>query len=244
MEIKGVNRLVGKAMHTYDMLADGDRVLVAVSGGVDSLVLLSVLHNWRKKAPIDYDLLAVHLDMGFGGEGKTLVEEQIRAIGVPFLVEETSFGKQAFSAENGKSACFHCAKQRRNRLFELARELHFSKIALGHHQEDIIETFFLNLLYGGNISTMVPRQNLFHGALALIRPLAFVAKDQLRLLAEELGITPIPNPCPLAAVSKREDVRALLHSLYAMGPRVKSNIFAALANVKPEYLLSSLRSPL
>ena len=231
------NRLVGQALHTYRMLADGDRVLIAVSGGVDSLVLAWLLKHWHRKAPIDYQLLAVHLDMGFGDREPLLVEEQLRLLGLPFDIEHTTFGREALRAEQGKSACYHCARQRRNRLFALAEEKGFNKVAFGHHQEDIIETFFLNLLYGGNMSTMVPRQDLFGGGLTLIRPLALVEKEQISRLAAALGLKPVANPCPLAGGSKRESVRSLLTTLYASDPRIKANIFTALANPKPEYLL-------
>jgi len=235
---KSINRLVGKAMHTYDMLADGDRVLVTVSGGVDSLTLALLLDKWRRKAPIAYELLAVHVDMGFGAAMRELVEEQLRLVALPFRILETDFGKRAAEELDGKSACFECARQRRNRLFAFAREQSFSKIAFAHHKEDIIETFFLNLLYGGNLSTMVPRQELFAGRLTIIRPLAFVEKSDIMVLAGQFGVRPVANPCPWSSRSKRDRVRELLAALYGNNPRIKSNIFAALANSRPDYLLS------
>ncbi|MEW6500877.1 MAG: ATP-binding protein [Thermodesulfobacteriota bacterium] len=234
------NRLVGKALHDYRLLADGDRVMLAVSGGIDSLVLCHLLTHWRHKAPIHYDLLAVHLDMGFGSGEADLVAAQLERTGLPFLVERTTFGREALAAEDGRSGCYHCARQRRNRLFALAKEHGCNKLAFGHHQEDLTETFFLNLLYAGNLSTMVPRQELFGGNLALIRPLAYLDKAQVRELGELFGVTPVTNPCPLAGDSKRETVRRLLASLYAENPRFKANIFAALGHVRPEYLLRPL----
>jgi len=237
---RNINRAVGQAMHTYNMLADGDRIMVAVSGGIDSLVLAWLLDHWRKKAPIDYTLLAVHLNMGFDADGQQLVEKQLCRLGVPCLIKQTSYGREALAAEDGKSGCFHCARKRRNRLFELAGEHDCNKIAFGHHQEDIIETFFLNLLYSGNLSTMVPRQNLFGGKLAIIRPLAFLGKKQIQSLGERLGIDPVKNPCPLAESSKRSTVRSLLTQLYMQDETMKASIFAALANVRTEYLLTPL----
>ena len=225
-------------MHRYDMLRQGDRVMVAVSGGVDSLVLAWLLDSWRAKAPIDYELLAVHLDMGFGAEDSVSpVARQLERLALPFLIERTDFGSRALAAENGKSACFHCARQRRNRLFELAREREMTKIAFGHHKDDILETFFLNLLYAGNISTMVPRQDLFAGRLSIIRPLAFIDKDEIRRIAASLGIQPVKNPCTVDGDSKRQGIRKLLQGLYRVNPGTKANIFAALENVRQEYLL-------
>jgi tRNA 2-thiocytidine biosynthesis protein TtcA len=225
------------------MLADGDRVMIAVSGGIDSLVLAWLLKEWRNKAPIRYELLAVHLDMGFSGAEYDLVKEQLCRLNLPMLMERTEFGRKALLAENGKNGCYHCARQRRNRLFSLAAEHNCNKLAFGHHQEDIIETFFLNLFYGGNLSAMAPRQELFGGKLALIRPLAMVEKKRIVALGQDLGITPVANPCPLAANSKREEVRAWLLPLYEKNPALKSTIFASLGNVRTDYLLTPLLPP-
>jgi tRNA 2-thiocytidine biosynthesis protein TtcA len=233
------NRLIGRAMHDYQMLADRDRVMVAVSGGVDSLVLLAILRDWQLKAPIKYELLAVHLDMGFGVDQADLVTDQLARLGVEYLVEKTDIGPRALKDEEGRNGCFHCARRRRNRLFEIAHERNFTKIAMGHHKEDIIETFFLNMMYGGNLSTMVPRQDLFAGKLSLIRPMSYLEKAAIREIAAELGVNPVGNPCPLSEKSKRQEIRDLLESLYRKDGSLKSTIFSALANVKPDYLLKT-----
>lgn len=224
-------------MHAYNMLADGDKVLVAVSGGVDSLVLAWLLQAWRNKAPIHYELLAVHLDMGFGSKELDLVKVQLDRLDLPSLLEKTDFGPKALEINDGKGGCYHCAKQRRNRLFEIAREKNYNKLALGHHKEDIIETLFLNMIYSGNLSTMVPRQDLFGGSLSIIRPLSYLNKEQVKGIGSELGIVPVINPCPLSGDTHREQVRSWLSDLYHKEPMAQSNIFAALSNVKTDYLL-------
>jgi tRNA 2-thiocytidine biosynthesis protein TtcA len=235
-----VNQRIGQAMHTYGMLADGDRVLVAVSGGIDSLVLVKILQFWQTKAPIAYQLLAVHLDMGFGSDEADQVASRLAALQVDYLIERTDFGRRALAAEVGRSGCFHCARQRRSRLFALAEGMGCNKIAMGHHQEDIIETFFLNLLYGGNLSTMVPRQDFFGGKLAMIRPLAFLTKADIRALGDDFGLSPVANPCPLSTESKRQQIRDLLEkSIYPLDPSTRATIFTALANVRPDYLLKN-----
>ena len=150
-------------MHTYEMLTDGDHVLVAVSGGVDSIVLAAILQEWKRKAPIDYQLTAVHLDMGFPNSIKTDLAAQLEKISLPLEIERTTYGLDAVAANDQQGACFECARNRRTRLFSLARDKGCSKLALGHHKDDIIETFFINVLYSGNISTMVPSQPLFSG---------------------------------------------------------------------------------
>jgi len=236
---KHINRLIGQAMHAYNMLADGDSVLVAVSGGIDSLTLAAVLKTWQKKAPIHYNLSAVHLDMGLdSGFTASHVRRELTKIGMEVLIAPTSFGEQAINSAGKKGGgCFQCARDRRTRLFSLAREKNCNKLALGHHQEDLIETFFLNILYSGNISTMVPAQPLFDNRLMIIRPFAFIDKRQIKKIADAYQLTPSGNLCPLSATSRREKVRQLVESLCRENPRLKGNIFAALSNVRTEYLL-------
>ena len=237
---KAVNRRIGQAMHKYNMLADGDRVLIAVSGGVDSLVLTWLLNSWRRKAPINYDILAVHIDNGYDRRMGDKVAEQLQKISVPYQVEKTDFWERAAMAEEGKSICYHCARLRRNRLFAIADQENFNKIAFGHHKDDIIETFFINLLYAGNLSTMVPNQKLFSGRLNIIRPLAFLEKEEIIRIADTLEIIPVKNPCPKDKDSKRQEARRIAASLSALDPKVKSNIFAALANIRKGYLLDAV----
>jgi len=236
---KAANRSIGRAMHSYTMLTDSDRVLIAVSGGVDSLVLTWILNHWRHKAPIRYEILAAYIDNGFDSSTSDKVAEQLQKIGVPYLIEKTDFWHRAAAAEEGKSICYHCARLRRNRLFAIAEAQGFNKIGFGHHKDDILETFFINLLYAGNISTMVPKQKLFNGRIHIIRPMAYLEKKDIINIAAAASIVPVKNPCPKDLDSKRQEARKVVASLSALTPKVKSNIFAALSNIRHEYLLES-----
>jgi len=236
---KAANRSIGRAMHNYTMLADADRVLIAVSGGVDSLVLTWILNHWQHKVPIRYKILAAYIDNGFDSSTSDRVAEQLQNIGVPYLIEKTDYWQRAAAAEEGKSVCYHCARLRRNRLFAIAEEQGFNKIGFGHHKDDILETFFINLLYAGNISTMVPKQKLFDGRIHIIRPMAYLEKNDIIEIAAAASIVPVKNPCPKDTDSKRQEARKVVASLSALTPKVKSNIFAALSNIRHEYLLDS-----
>ena len=227
-------------MHDYSMLADGDRVLVAVSGGVDSLVLAWILKFWQQKAPIRYDISALYVDNGFDSSTADNVAEQLQNINIPYRIAETDFRERAAAAEDGKSICYHCARLRRNFLFEVAALQGFNKIAFGHHKDDILETFFINLLYAGNLSTMVPKQTLFTGRLNIIRPMAYLEKKDIREIAAKANILPVKNPCPQDGDSKRHTDRQVVALLSNLDPRVKGNMFAALANIRHDYLLGGL----
>ncbi len=232
-------------MHDYSMLADADRVLVAVSGGMDSLVLLAVLLHWQKKAPIHYQLRAIHVDMAPEGDSPgsaaNRVAGQVRQLGEELCILPAQYHPSALeiegAASGGKDLCFQCARSRRTQLFAYARDQGFNKLALGHHRDDIIETFLLNLTCAGNISTMIPLQSLFNGRLALIRPMAYIDKEEIELFGRTLGFEPVRSACPLSEQTRRRDIHQLAHQIYAQIPGAKEHIFAALANVRSAYLL-------
>lgn len=224
-------------MHDYSMLADNDRVLVAVSGGIDSLLLTWLLNHWQRKAPIGYSLHCVHIDMGIWTEEMKVpdpvdrIREQMEKIGMSLYVE------RSLPLSEAVRTCFTCSKLRRKQLFDLARRFKCNKIAFGHHKDDLLETLFLNMLYSGNISTMVPRQELFDGKLTVIRPMAYIEKEEVEKIAQAVGLTAVANLCPLAGDTRREQVKEMLQEMYKKIPGAKASLFAAMGNVRQGYLL-------
>lgn len=233
---KSINKRIGKAMHDYSMLDDGDRVLVAVSGGVDSLALTWLLHRWQKKTPISYDLICIHIDNDFWDKQSgckkpaAAIASQLDGHGIDLRIVPGRI-------VDDERTCFICAKHRRNQLFDLAAELSCNKIAFGHHKDDLIETFFLNILYSGNISTMLPNQTIFDGELQLIRPMAYIEKCEVEEIAAGAGLQPVDNLCPLADNTKRDKVRNMLQHIYDQEPGAKRSLFASLNNVREGYML-------
>lgn len=230
-----LRRSVGKAIHQYHMIDDGDRIAVGVSGGKDSLSLLSLLSARRRRVPIEYDLIAVHIDLGFDGTGEK-IEPYFRQEGVSYRIEETQIGLVAHGEINRENPCFLCARLRRKRLFELADAMECTKIALAHHRDDIIETLLINMFYSGEIGTMVPHQRLFRGKLSIIRPLALTDEDAIRRYARVNGFPVIESGCPTIKDSKRNHIKAVLAELMRKNKRIKGNIFRSMGNIRREYL--------
>ena len=231
------NKRIGQAMHDYSMLSNGDQVLVAVSGGIDSLVLAWLLNDWQKKAPVQYGLHVVHIDMDIWSEEMNMpspveqVTEQMQNLGLPLHVEKS------LPLKEEERNCFSCSKLRRKQLFDLASQFKCNKIAFGHHKDDLLETLFMNMFYSGNISTMVPKQELFSGSLFVIRPLAYVEKQEVEGIAEKLKLVPVSNLCPMAGDTKREKVQEMLQNIYRQIPGAKASLFASMKNVREGYML-------
>ena len=232
-----LNRKIGQAMHDYSMLENGDRVLVAVSGGVDSMVLVCLLYLWEKKAPISFDLQPLHIDHGFwkdidvGVSPILSIGEQLRRYSIDLRID------QEWEEKEQERTCYLCSRNRRSQLFDFAREHGYNKIAFGHHKDDLIETFMINAIYSGNISTMLPKQYLFKGSLSIIRPMSYLEKVEVVQLANLFALQPVENGCFLSANTRRETVRTLLDNIYKSEPGAKSSLFAALSNVRVDYLL-------
>jgi len=233
---KVIKRNVGKALHQYNMISGGDRILVGLSGGKDSFILMWILSERLKRIPINYELYSVHVDLGFDERFSKSLAEYCRQIGFEVRVELTDYGVFAHSSENRENPCFLCSRLRRKRLFEVADELGCNKVALGHNKDDIIETLFMNIFYAGEISSMLPSQSFFQGKFSVIRPLAFVDEDIIGRFAKEMAYPVFKNPCPTTKTSKRHEIKKMLKELYKNNKKVKGNIFRAMHHVKIDYL--------
>ena len=234
---KALNSLVGKAIHRYDMIRDGDRIAVGVSGGADSFTLLWALAERQKRVPVQYRLFPVYVDPGFDGGFGDDLREICQETGHRLTIDRTDHGIVAHGPENRENPCFLCSRLRRKRLFEIADRLGCTKLALGHNKDDIIETFFLNICYAGEISTMVPKQVFFNGKLTIVRPLSLIEEKEIRRFAKQQGFPVFANPCPSAGKTKRSEIKEMLERLYRTNRKIKGNIFRSLSHVKKEYLL-------
>ena len=232
-----INRQVGQALAQYEMLEDGDRVAVGVSGGKDSLALYWILQERLARIPIKYEICAIHVNPGFEGGDSGKLFEWFNGRGWPLKVADENFGPLAHSEENRENPCFLCSRLRRKRLFEMAKELGCNKLALGHHKDDIIETFFINVCYAGEIATMRPKQEFFKGAFTVIRPLAFVEEARIARFSGSMNFPEFHMACPSSKISKRGEIKGLLDTLYRSNRKIRGNIFRALGNVRPDYLL-------
>jgi tRNA 2-thiocytidine biosynthesis protein TtcA len=232
--------LTGKAMHGWQMLSQGDHILAGLSGGKDSLSMLWLLAERRRRLPIDFRLSAVHVEMGYHTVDHQALAAFCQDLAVDFHLIPSDYGPRAHSPENRqKSPCFFCAFHRRREIFQAAARLGCGKIALAHQQDDILETFMLNLLYAGSLGTMLPVQPFFQGKLVLIRPLSLINSSQTSQFCRKKGLPLQPACCPSSAQGKRSESRQWLESLYAANRKIRSSFWHAITSAG----LKSLPSP-
>ncbi len=226
-----------KAINQYQLLQDGEKVLIGVSGGVDSLVLTHLFSVFNQRRHKNWDVLAVHIEPGFPNWKTTRLIKYFESLKIRYLISSTDVPEKLKQVNTEKfSPCFFCARERRKRMFEIANENGIEKIALAHHLEDVNETLFLNLFYTSTMSTFTPKQYFFKGKFHIIRPLYFFDKELILQYANIYGLPKIKNQCPHEKESERERIRKFLKSLYKKNPRIKTNIFWGIKNVKLQYL--------
>lgn len=220
---------MGKAMHGWRMLDEGDNVLVGLSGGKDSLSMLWLLAERRRRIPVKFNIKAMHVDMGFNTIDQKALMGFCEHLEVELHVEHTDYGPRAHTEENReKSPCFFCAFHRRRELFQAAARLGCRKLALAHQQDDFLETFMMNMLYAGSLATMLPVQPFFGGEIVVIRPMALINAGQTADLVRHLNLPIQPPCCPSSAMGKRSESREWLESLYSKNKRVRSSMWNAI----------------
>ena len=236
---KKLERGVGQAIADFDMIGDGDTVMVCVSGGKDSYTLLSCLLALRERAPVDFRIVAVNLDQKQPGFPAEVLPAYFETIGVEYrIVTEDTYSIVRDKIPEGKTTCSLCSRLRRGILYRTAREIGATRIALGHHRDDILETFFLNLFFGGRTKAMPPKLVSDDGEHVVIRPLAYCTEADIARFARAMDYPIIPcNLCGSQENAQRKHVKAMLQGWASEHPGRIESIFTALANVVPSHLM-------
>jgi tRNA 2-thiocytidine biosynthesis protein TtcA len=236
---KRLHRLTGQAIIDFNMIEDGDRVMVCMSGGKDSYAMLDILLSMKARAPIDFEIVAVNLDQGHPGFPKDTLPNYLKGRGVAFHIEDQdtySIVKRVIP--EGKTMCSLCSRLRRGVLYRVASELKATKIALGHHRDDILQTMFLNLFFGGKLKAMPPKLVSDDGRHVVIRPLAYCEEKDLEKWAEIQQFPIIPcDLCGSQENLQRQQVKQMLNDWEKKFPGRIESMFQALGNVAPSHLL-------
>ncbi len=228
-----ISNRIGRAIADYNLIEDKDKILVAVSGGKDSLSMLKLLNERRKWAPVDYKLFAAHIETDFRCAGCVHTRELKQIFenyDIPYR-----FQKIKVRGKKKATSCFWCSWNRRKALFTLADKMGCTKIAFGHHQDDIIETLLLNMFYHGEFSAMNPRQELFKGKIVIIRPLCYVEENVIKKFAKESKFPGQLCRCPNAQTSKRRMMKDFIGKVEKDCAYTKMNLFRSIGRINKEY---------
>ena len=236
-----LRRLTGQAIGDYRMIEEGDKVMVCLSGGKDSYALLDMLISLRKSAPISFDLIAVNLDQKQPGFPEHVLPDYMATKEIPFyVIERDTYSTVKRVVPEGKTTCALCSRLRRGTLYGFAESNGVTKIALGHHRDDIVETLFLNLFFGSKMKTMPPKLVSDDGRYVVIRPLAYCKESDLAQFAEDQGYPIIPcNLCGSQPNLKRAEIKAMIADWEKRYPGRVENLFRGLQNVVPSHLMDT-----
>jgi len=241
-----VSKKTTKAITDFNLIEDGDRIMVGLSGGKDSWALMQILDNLRQRAPITFSLIAVNVDSGYKDFKHGVIAKTCEERGWEYRIEHTSIGDVMDDIlESNATPCSLCARLRRGVLYRIASEVGATKIALGHHMDDFIETLLLNLFFAGALKAMPARLISDSGEHVVIRPLAYVGEDEARLYTKEVGLPIIGCCCPACGdlSLQRQRVKRLIMDLEVEHPGVKPSMLKALGNVMPRHLLDTRLNP-
>ncbi len=217
-----------RAIQDYNMIEAGDKIAVGVSGGKDSLALLCALAAYRRFSEVPFEVMGVTLNMGFKGVDYSPVKSLCDEIGVQYVVKDTDIAEILFDVRKEKNPCSLCAKMRRGAVNDLAKENGCNKVALGHHNEDVIETFFLSLFYEGRLNCFSPVTYLSRIDMNVIRPLIYVAEGDIKGYSKRENLPIVKNPCPMDGVSKREEMKKFINERNEIDHHFKTRMMTAI----------------
>lgn len=219
---------VRKAIDNYNMIEEGDKIAVGLSGGKDSISLLMALKALQRFYPHKFSLVAISVNPGFEFFDSTFLKQTCEKIGVEYIEAKSDIKQIVFDIRQEKNPCSLCANLRRGILNSTAMENGCNKLALGHNEDDVLETFFLNFLYAGNLSTFAPISYMDRSEITLIRPLIYAPEKEIRKFIKRNEISVMPKTCPMDGVSKREYMKNLIYQLVIDIPNVRANIIGAI----------------
>ena len=226
--MKEVLGCIRRAQEEFHMLEDGDAVAVGLSGGKDSMTLLHALHLYRRYAPVDFTLKAVTVDMGFESFDRKTLEDFCRERDVPLILEKTRLGKVIFEERQESNPCSLCARMRRGILHRVCEENGVTKLALGHHGDDLLETFFISMLYEGRLNAFKAVTTFERTPVVQIRPLIYAEESQVKEASLRHKIPAVANPCPASGATKRQEIKESVDELIRRSGQPRSHIIRAL----------------
>lgn len=236
--MKRILSRVRRAVDDYQMIQEGDRIAVGVSGGKDSLTLLCALAELRRFYPKPFELKAVSLHMGFDGVSFDEITKLCETLKVEYVVKDTDIAEVIFDVRKEKNPCSLCAKMRRGGVNDLAVEMGCNKVALGHHNEDVLETFFLSLFYEGRLNCFSPITYLSRRDVHVIRPMIYVPEGEIKGFAKRSELPIVKNPCPMDGVSKRQDMKDFITQKMKEDKFFKTKIMHAIQTGLPDWMIN------